>query len=111
MASLPSLPTDFAELEPFADWALPLEPQRFAKRLACTMAELQEFYDAAFARLDEAMEYLDQFDLSALPEDAQRLMWLMLSLVTVSFPIEVWGQPTVPDAGASSIDCVVEFTY
>ena len=42
------LPPDFADLEPFADWALPTEAERYAKRLASTMAELQAFYDAAF---------------------------------------------------------------
>jgi hypothetical protein len=30
--------------------------------------------------------------------------------VTVSFPVEVWRQPKVPDAGASSIDSVYEPT-
>jgi hypothetical protein len=31
-------------------------------------------------------------------------MWLYCALVTVSFPVEVWRQPRVPDAGASSFD-------
>ena len=35
-------------------------------------------------------------------------MWLFESLVTVSFPVEVWRQPRVPDSGASSIDVTVE---
>ena len=28
--------------------------------------------------------------------------------MTVSFPVEVWRQPRVPDSGASTIDAVVE---
>jgi hypothetical protein len=102
------LPAEFADLEPFAAWALPSEAERFAKRLASTMEELQAFYDAAFARLDDAASYLDRLELHALPDDAQRLLWLCYSLVNVSFPVEVWRQPRVPDSGASVIACVLE---
>jgi hypothetical protein len=102
------LPIDFADLEPFAVWALEHERERFAKRLAATMDELQAFYDAAFPRLEDAMAYLDGFELDALPEDAKHLLWLCYSLVNVSFPVEVWRQPRVPDAGASAIDAVSE---
>ena len=35
------------------------EAERYAKRLASTMDELQAFYDAAFPRLEAAMAYLD----------------------------------------------------
>jgi hypothetical protein len=107
---MPSLPDGFADLEPFADWALPTERERYAKRLASTMDELQAFYDAAFPRLDDAMAYLDNFAIDALPDDATHLLWLFSALVTVSFPVEVWRQPKVPDAGASSIDSVYEPT-
>jgi hypothetical protein len=103
-----SLPADFADLEAFADWALATERERYAKRLASTMDELQAFYDTAFPRLDDAVKYLDQFDFQALPEDATRLLWLCYSLVNASFPVEVWRQPRVPDSGAASIDVVVE---
>ena len=102
------LPTDFADLEPFADWALETEAERYAKRLGSTMDELQTFYDAAFPRLEEATAYLDALDLNALPEDATRLLWLCYSLVNASFPVEVWRQPRVPDSGAASMDMVVE---
>lgn len=102
------LPAPFADLEPFADWSLETEAERYAKRLACTMDELQAFYDAAFPRLEEAMTYLDGFELTALPQDATRLLWLQYSLVNASFPVEVWRQPRVPDSGAASMDVVVE---
>ena len=104
----PRLPTEFAELEPFADWALESEAERYAKRLASSMDELQAFYDAAFPRLEEATAYLDRLDLNALPGRATQLLWLCYSLVNVSFPVEVWRQPRVPDSGAASMDAVVE---
>jgi hypothetical protein len=98
------LPAEFADLEPYAEFALPSERERYAKRIASTMPELQAFYDAAFPRMEDAITYVDQFSLDALPDDAQRLLWLYCALVTVSFPVEVWRQPRVPDSGASSFD-------
>jgi hypothetical protein len=105
---MPILPADFAELEPYADWSLETEAERYAKRLASSMDELQSFYDAAFPRLDDAIAYLNKFELSALPEDATRLLWLEYSLVNASFPVEVWRQARVPDSGAASVDMVVQ---
>jgi len=103
-----TLPPDFADLEPFAVWSLESEAERYAKRLSSTMDELQAFYDSAFPRLEDAMAYLDQFDLKALPEDAKRLLWLCYSLINASFPVEVWRQPRVPDSGAAIMDVVIE---
>ncbi len=103
-----SLPPAFADLEPFAAWCLPTEAERYAKRLASPMDELQAFYDAAFPRLEEMLAYLDSFDLDSLPDDAGRLLLLAYSLVNVSFPVEVWRQARVPDSGAASMDAVVE---
>jgi hypothetical protein len=100
------LPTQFAELESYGGWALPTERERYAKRIESTMDELQAFYDAAFPRMEEAIAYLDGFALDAMPDDAQHLLWLYCALVTVSFPVEVWRQPRVPDSGASSFDQV-----
>jgi hypothetical protein len=103
-----TLPAEFADLEPYSDWCLEFERERYAKRLASTMPELQAFYDAAFPRLEAMLEYLDQYELDALPDDARHLLWLCYSLVNVSFPAEVWRQPRVPDSGAARIDQVVE---
>jgi hypothetical protein len=105
---MPTLPTEFADLEPFASWSLATEAERYAARLASTMDELEAFYDAAFPRLQDALAYLDALDFNALPGDATRLLWLCYSLVNVSFPVEVWRQPRVPDSGAASIDVVIE---
>jgi hypothetical protein len=105
---MPTFPADFTDLEPFADWSLETEAERYAKRLSSTMDELQAFYDAAFPLLAGAMAYLDQLDLSALPENATRLLWLCYSLVNASFPVEVWRQSRVPDSGAASMHMLVE---
>jgi hypothetical protein len=98
------LPAEFSDLEQFADWSLQTEAERYDKRLASSMEEMQAFYDVAFPRLKAGMEYLDTFELDALPEDATRLLWLFYSLINVSFPVEVWRQPRVPDSGAANMD-------
>jgi hypothetical protein len=105
MAALPAV---FADLEPYGDWCLATERERYAKRLASSMDELQAFYDAAFPRLADALAHLDALPLDDLPDDATRLLWLCYSLVNVSFPVEVWRQARVPDSGAARIDLVVE---
>lgn len=103
-----TLPAEFTDLEPFADWAIPTERARYAKRVSSTMNELQAFYDAAFPRMDDALAYLDGLELDALPDEAKHLLWLYCALVTVSFPVECWRQPRVPDSGAASIDAILE---
>lgn len=103
-----TLPEEFADLEPFADWAIPTERARYAKRISCSMAELQAFYDAAFPRIDDALAYLERFSMDELPDDAKHLLWLYCGLMTASFPVEVWRQPRVPDSGAASFDAIVE---
>ena len=102
------LPAQFAELEPFAQWSLATEAERYAKRLSSTMDDIQAFYDAAFPRLEAALAWLDGLDLTQLPEDGTRLLWLLYSLVNISFPVEVWRQPRVPDSGAAAMDQIIE---
>ena len=72
------------------------------------MDELQAFYDAAVPPASRTRwRTSTQFALDALPDDAQTPLVAVLSLVTVSFPVEVWRQPRVPDSGASTFDEVV----
>ncbi len=102
------LPTEFADLERFSEWCLPTEPERFAKRLASSMAQMQAFYDAITPRAEEAISYCDKFPLDDMPEDVLNLMHLLYSMIMVSFPVECWKQPRVPDSGAATLDCVSE---
>jgi hypothetical protein len=103
-----ALPAEFADLQPYLDWDLATEPERYAKRLASSITEMQAFYDAAFPRLEDVIAYCDRFPLDELPEDARILMHMMQSLINVSFPIEAWKQPRVPDSGATYLDCIRE---
>jgi hypothetical protein len=105
------LPSQFSDLEPFAKaWCLASEPERYAKRLASTMDEMQAFYDAIFPRAEEAIVYLEKFSLQDLPDDAHRLLQLLYSLILVSFAVEIWRQPYIPDTGTASFDLKLEPT-
>ncbi|WP_067677697.1 hypothetical protein [Nocardia miyunensis] len=107
--SEPLLPPEFADLEPFAEtWCLATEPERYARRLAGTMPQMQEFYDAITPRAEAVIAYCDEFPLDDLPEQVQNLLYLLYSMINVSFPVEVWSQPWVPDSGTTALDCVVE---
>jgi hypothetical protein len=103
------LPPEFADLEPFVEqWCLASEPERYAKRLASTMDEMQAFYDAIFPRAEEAITYLNKFPLDDLPDDAHRLLKLLYSLILVSFAVEIWRQPYIPDTGTASFELKLE---
>ena len=106
------LPPQFSALERFAkEWCLATEPERYAKRLASTMDEMQAFYEALFPRAEEAIAYLEKFPLDDLPDDALRLLRLLYSLIMVSFPVEIWRQPYIPDTGTASFDLKIEPIY
>ena len=99
------LPPQFSDLEPFAKtWCLASEPERYAKRLASSMDELQAFYDAVIPRAEEAIAYCDEFSLHDLPDDVHRLLLLLYSLILVSFAVEIWRQPCIPDTGTASFE-------
>ena len=105
------LPAQFADLEPFAaKWCLATGGERYAARLASSMDEMESFYGAAMPRTDDAKAYLDGFPLDELPDDALHLLHLLYSLICISFAVECWKQPQVPDSGAAYLDLVGEPT-
>jgi hypothetical protein len=71
------------------------------------MDQMQAFYDAITPRTEEALAYCDKLRPRC---PARRCAESDASAVflTVSFPVECWKQPRVPDTGATSLDCVVE---
>jgi hypothetical protein len=103
------LPAAFADLEPFAaTWCLATESERYDRRMASTMDEMQAFYDAVFPRVNEAVDSCDKFPLDDLPDDARRLLELVHSLVMVSMAVEIWHQPRPVDSADAYLDRVVE---
>ena len=104
-----TLPGGFEDLEPFvADWAKPTRAERYETRLSKSIDELVEFYDAIAPRAEEAIAYLDALELDALPDDATRLMQLLYSMILVSYAVNIFKQPRIPDSGSAFFDMVVE---
>jgi hypothetical protein len=104
-----SLPDGFAELEPYVgDWALPTRAERYAMRLSKTIDQLDEFYDTIAPHAEKAVAYLDALDLGDLPDDATRLLHLLYSMILVSYPVNVFKQPRIPDSGAAFFDMIAE---
>jgi len=90
-------PAPFADLEPMAAWVLATEGQRARKRRDSTMAEIRAFYDTILPRMDAILDYLNPLPLDNMPDDAQRLLHLTLSLAEVATAVELFNQPLVTD--------------
>lgn len=92
------LPQKFQHLARFDAWCLDTERARNRKRLASTMADIREFYDAMLACVDDALEYLNGFPLEGMPAPERNLLNLTLSLAEVANAVELFKtQPGVID--------------
>ena len=93
------LPPEFADLERFvANWALPSERARNQFRVRRSLAELEDYYQTVFPRMDALCDYIDQFSLDAMPRPAARLLQLGLMLMEVVPAVEVYRAPDVPNS-------------
>ena len=103
------LPDGFTELEPYvADWAKATRKERYDARLSKSFEELTAFYDAVAPRAEDALEHLNGLDLQDLPEDATRLLHILYSFALVSYAVNIFKQPKIPDSGAAFFDMVHE---
>jgi hypothetical protein len=103
------LPSAFAELEPYAEiWCLPTETERWNRRLATSMVDMREFYDAFFPRLEDAIDYCDKYSLDDMPDDAINLLHLIYSLVMVAMAVEIFKQPKPTDSADAVITRIGE---
>lgn len=104
-----TLPAGFEELEGYAsEWARLTREERYAVRLSKNQQQLEEFYDAVAPRAEEAIEYLNSQSLQDLPEESNRLLQLLYSFILVSYAVNIFHQPRIPDTGAAFFDTVVE---
>ena len=93
----PTLPAQFCDLERWCQWSLATEQARSDMRQTSTMADIQAFYDDLLKRTAAILVYVEQFPLDNMPEDAQRLFYLTLSLAEVAPAVELFRQPDVVD--------------
>lgn len=80
-----------------AEWVLPDAAARMQKRQSSTLSEIRVFYDAILPLGEQALQYLRDLQLGALPPDAQRLLKLMLALAEVAPAVEWYQSPQVYD--------------
>lgn len=98
MASAHALPDGFADIEPFVGiWVLPDAAARMAKRQGSRIEELRRFYDAMLPQGAAALAYLKHYEMGALPDEAARLLKLMLALAEVAPAVEWYDDPRVFD--------------
>jgi hypothetical protein len=98
-----SLPADFQDLQDLVEWALPTEEERYRKRMNSSIEDLADFYARVRPRAAAARDFLDQYGPDALPVDAQRLLWLLFSMITASYAVDVFAAPRVPDTGSAYV--------
>ena len=95
------LPAEFGDLDRFVPgWTFDNEKARNQFRVSRSLAELDDFYNTVFPRMDALCEYIDQFSLDAMPRPVARLLQLGLMLMEVVPAVEVYRQPDVPNAFA-----------
>ena len=103
MADTAVLPPAFHALEAFAaTWALPSSDKRMQKRMASSMDEIQNFYNALLPVTEDALAHLDGFELNALPAAETRLFHLLLAGAEAALAVEVYGAPQLPLAPSES---------
>lgn len=89
-----TFPERFAELEPLASWALPTELTRNRHRLSRPYEEIEELYNTVLPRVGELVQYLNGFDVAALPEPEANLLNLLHALSDAAPAVEWWQEVT-----------------
>jgi hypothetical protein len=94
------LPAAFADLEPLAEkWSLATQGERENRRRASDPEEIRSVYDTLLVRMETILDYLNQYTLDNLPEEAKRLMYLTFALAEVAPYVECYNSiPQVPNS-------------
>jgi hypothetical protein len=101
--SKPILPEAFADLAPWvAEWSIPHEDGRFAKRVSSTPDALNAFVNAVFPRVEAIVAYVNQFptsDPDTLEPADRRLFDLALMCMEGVIPSDLdWDRTDIEDA-------------
>lgn len=91
------LPAGFSELSAHRDWALRTERERSDRRQASTVADIEGFYRAMTARIEEIFGHLNTLPLEGLGAADENLLLLTLSLQEIAIVVENYRRVAVPD--------------
>lgn len=90
---------DFGDLQPYIEaWGQPTLEQRIRRRAGSSFEELQAFYTAVIPRLDEIIEFLNQFPADAIPSAHKPLAYMALSVVQVDSAVNKFKAPLLDRA-------------
>tara|TARA_Y100000588_G_scaffold256704_1_gene271244 strand:- start:5190 stop:5549 length:360 start_codon:yes stop_codon:yes gene_type:complete len=93
------LPEQFSLLEKYCpDWMVDSEQERYRFRVNRTMEELDDYYKAVFPLLDDIADYIDQYEITAMPPQAMALLRLGQMLMEVSPAVITYRHPDVPNS-------------
>jgi hypothetical protein len=82
---------DFSDLSGFVDnWGLESAHERLQKRSAADLSDLKVFYDAVTPRLEEIIEFLNQFPVNEIPQQFKPIAYMALAICEVDDAINVW---------------------
>ncbi len=102
------LPARFKSLEPWLDWALPTEPERYAKRIGTPLTEVRAFYTALQPHMQNVIRYLSAFkwgeDLTAEDENLFRLG---LAFMETSIPVDLGWKRSENEGAFPFSRCIV----
>jgi hypothetical protein len=84
------------------EWDLPGTNERYAKRLARRIGDLEVFFESMMARVEDIKAYLDARPFAKYTQADRRLARLMFALGVVGPAVEMFRQPAVPNTDSSS---------
>ena len=91
------LPAGFEDLVVYRKWALRTERERSDQRQRSTVAEIQTFYRAMTARIDDVFAHLNAVPLEGLAGADENLLLLTLGLQETAIVVENYRSVAVPD--------------
>ena len=96
-----TLPTQFADLEPYAaKWCFATDKERAEARIDADIETLRSFHAAVAPRMDAMIACFNAFpnDPAALPPEAKRLYQLAQMVMEASPPIDLeWDSTDIED--------------
>ena len=82
---------DFSDLKEFMDeWGYADAHERLKKRSNAEFSDIKKFYDAVVPRLEEIIEFLNQYPVDDIPGEFRPLAYMALAACEVDDPVNIW---------------------
>lgn len=86
----------FPELDEFVNsWGLSTAHERLVRRSNATMDEIRSFYDAITPKLEEVIDFLNEFPIDKIPEEYLALSYTALAVCEIDDAVNVWHAPVL----------------